>query len=143
MVFAQQLDDLLSELQADGSSEQQPVFLDHTADLVFDIATDADETAASDKDGADLLALLAFATLGSATGIALTWVFNTFGAADLLFAFYLGSRVSLPNTPGLLGAGYFILAAYVPLLLITHGLVFRILLGTKAVVPSPSKARIA
>jgi len=90
-----------------------------------------------------ILALLALATLGTYTGTALTWVFNIFGTADLLFAFYLGSRVSLPNTPGLLGAGYFILAAYVPLLLITHGLAFRLLLGAKAVAPSPSKVRIA
>jgi hypothetical protein len=74
---------------------------------------------------------------------ALTWVFNIFGTADLLFAFYLGARVSLPDTPGLLGAGYFILMAYVPLLLITHGLAFRILLGTKAVAPSPRKVRMA
>jgi hypothetical protein len=90
-----------------------------------------------------ILALLAFATLGTRTGTVLTWVFNIFGTADLLFAFYLGSRISLPDTPGLLGAGYFILAAYVPLLLITHGLGFRILLRTKAVVPSPSKVRTA
>ena len=74
-----------------------------------------------------ILALVALATLGTRTGTAVTWVFNIFGAADLLFAFYLGSRISLPDTPGLLGAGYFILAAYVPLLLITHGLAFRIL----------------
>jgi hypothetical protein len=80
-----------------------------------------------------ILALLAFATLGTPTGTAVTWLFNTFGTADLLFAFYLGSRGSLPDTPGLLGAGYFILTAYVPLLLITHGLVFRILLGTERV----------
>jgi len=72
-----------------------------------------------------------------------TWVFNTFGTADLLFAFYLGSRISLPNNPGLLGAGYFILAAYVPLLLITHGLAFRILLRTKVVVPSRKKLSVA
>jgi hypothetical protein len=90
-----------------------------------------------------ILALLALSTLGTRTGTALAWVFNTFGTADLLFAFYLGSRISLPDTPGLLGAGYFILAAYVPLLLITHGLAFRILLRTKAVAPSPSKVRIA
>ncbi len=77
-----------------------------------------------------ILALLVLATLGSGTGTALTWVFNT-------------SRISLPDTPGLLGAGYFILVAYVPLLLITHGLVFRILLRTKAVAPSPSKVRSA
>jgi hypothetical protein len=90
-----------------------------------------------------ILALLALATLGTRAGTALTWIFNVFGTADLLFAFYLGSRISLPETPGLLGAGYFILAAYVPLLLITHSLAFRILLRTKAVAPSPSKVRIA
>src|SRR5258707_7371850 len=90
-----------------------------------------------------ILALLALATLGSRTGTVLTWVFNTFGTADLLFAFYLGNRISLADTPGLLGAGYFILAAYVPLLLITHGLTFRILLRTNAVAPAPSKVRIA
>ena len=86
-----------------------------------------------------ILALLALATLGTRTGTALTWVFNIFGTADLLFAFYLGSRISLPDTPGLLGAGYFILAAYVPLLLITHGLAFRMLARTKVVVPARSK----
>ncbi len=48
-----------------------------------------------------ILALLALATLGTRTGTALTWVFNIFGTADLLFAFYLGSRISLPDTPGL------------------------------------------
>src|SRR6266700_2604992 len=90
-----------------------------------------------------ILALLALATLGTRTGVVLTWVFNVFGTADLLFAFYRGSRISLPDTQGLLGAGYFIMTAYVPLLLITHGLAFRILLRTKAVVPAPSKVRTA
>jgi len=86
-----------------------------------------------------ILALLALATLGTRTGTVLTWVFNAFGTADLLFAFYQGSRISLPDTQGLLGAGYFIMNAYVPLLLITHGLAFRILLRTKVVVPARSK----
>src|SRR6516165_1891451 len=90
-----------------------------------------------------VLALLALATLGTRTGTVVTWVFNTFGTADLLFAFYLGGRISLPNNPGLLGAGYFVLAAYVPLLLITHGIAFRILLRTKVVVPSRSKLSAA
>jgi hypothetical protein len=90
-----------------------------------------------------ILALLALATLGTLAGTVVTWVFNTFGTADLLFGFYLGSRISLPDTQGLLGAGYFILAAYVPLLLITHGLAFRILLRTKAVAPSRSKLSTA
>jgi hypothetical protein len=90
-----------------------------------------------------ILALLALATLGTRTGTVLTWVFNTFGTADLLFAFYQGGRISLPDTQGLLGAGYFILTAYVPLLLITHGLAFRILLRVKAVAPSLSNVRTA
>jgi hypothetical protein len=89
------------------------------------------------------LALLALATLRTRSGNMVTWVFNTFGTADLLFAFYQGSRISLPNNPGLLGAGYFILAAYVPLLLITHGLAFRILLRTEVVVPSRNKLSAA
>jgi hypothetical protein len=83
-----------------------------------------------------ILALLALAALGTRAGPAVTWVFNTFGMADLLFAFYLGGRTSLPGAQGLLGAGYFILTAYVPLLFITHGLVFRTLLRTKVVTPS-------
>jgi hypothetical protein len=90
-----------------------------------------------------ILALLALVTLGTRSGTAVTWVFNTFGSADLLFGFYLGARISLPHTQGLLGAGYLILAAYVPLLLITHGLAFRILLRTKIVAPSHSKLSTA
>ena len=85
-----------------------------------------------------ILALLALATLGTSTGTVLTWAFNAFGTADLLFGFYLGDRISLPDTQGLLGAGYFILTAYVPLLLITHGMAFRMLLRTKVLVPARS-----
>ena len=33
-------------------------------------------------------ALLALASLGTRAGTVVTWVFNTFGTADLLFAFY-------------------------------------------------------
>jgi hypothetical protein len=90
-----------------------------------------------------VLALLALAVLRTRGGSAVTWAFNTFGTADLLFAFYLGSRIALPFNPGLLGAGYFIFAAYVPLLLITHGLAFRILLRTKVAEPSRSKLSAA
>ena len=86
-----------------------------------------------------MLALIALTTLGTRTGTVLTWVFNAFGTADLIFAFYLGSRISLPDTQGLLGAGYFILTAYVPLLLITHGVAFRMLVRSKVVVPARSK----
>jgi hypothetical protein len=64
---------------------------------------------------AAILALLALATLGSRTGTALTWVFNTIGIADLLFAFYQGNRVSLAAAPGWLGATYFLVIGLVPL----------------------------
>ena len=80
-----------------------------------------------------VLALLALAAMETRAGTVATWVFNLFGTADLLFAFYQGSRISLPDTQGLLGAAYFIMTAYVPLLFIAHGLAFRILLRTKVV----------
>jgi hypothetical protein len=74
------------------------------------------------------LALLAQALLPSRLGLVLVWVFNCCGTADLLFAFYQGNRTGLGHAPGLMGAAYFIPTILVPLLLITHGLVFRLLL---------------
>jgi hypothetical protein len=75
---------------------------------------------------AAILALLALTGLQSRLGVALVWLFNVWGCADLLYAFYQGNRVGLD--PGQLGAAYFILTVLVPLLLITHGLLFRLLL---------------
>jgi len=59
----------------------------------------------------------------------LVWVFNGWGAADLLFAGYQGARVQMD--PGALGAAFFIPTAVVPPLLITHGLIFRLLIRPK------------
>ena len=81
--------------------------------------------------GAALLALLALACLRTTFGVALVWIFNVWGSADLLFAFYRGNQVGLE--PGQLGAGYFIVTVLVPLLLLTHGLLFRILWRGNAV----------
>jgi hypothetical protein len=92
---------------------------------------------------AAILALLALAALGTRTGTVLTWAFNTFGTADLLFAFYQGNRTSLAKTPGLLGSAYFIVIVLVPLLLTTHGMAFRILLRTRALMLSSHKVRTA
>jgi hypothetical protein len=72
-----------------------------------------------------ILALLALATLRSAVGIALAWLVQIVGTLDLVHNFYEGFRVGLE--PGLQGAAYFIPTVLVPLLLITHGLAFRIL----------------
>lgn len=75
---------------------------------------------------AAVLALMSFLTLRSGTaGIAIAWTFNLWGAADLLNAFYQAGRGGL--VPGQLGAAYFLPTLVVPLLLITHGLAFRIL----------------
>jgi len=75
---------------------------------------------------AAVLALLALVSLRGPAGIALTWVFNLWGLADLLNAFYQAGHAGLQ--PGQLGAAYYIPTLIVPFLLITHGLVFRILL---------------
>ncbi len=75
---------------------------------------------------AAILALLALWTLSSGVGSAAAWVFNLWGTADLLNAFYQGNHAGLH--PGQLGATYIIPTIVVPLLLITHGLAFRILL---------------
>ena len=75
---------------------------------------------------AAILALVALAGLQTRLGLVLVWVFNLWGTADLLFAFYNGNSVGF--APGQLGAAYFIPTVIVPLLLITHGLVFRLLL---------------
>jgi hypothetical protein len=81
-----------------------------------------------------LLALLGIALLGSRLGTIIVWVFNIVGTVDLLNAFYQGDRLGVGISPGLQGAAYFIPTVVVPLLLVTHALVFRILLGTDAAV---------
>ena len=75
---------------------------------------------------AAMLALLALISLRSAAGVVIAWIFNLWGFADLLNAFYQANHAGL--LAGQLGATYFIPTVIVPLLLITHGLAFRILL---------------
>jgi len=72
------------------------------------------------------LALLSLLLLPGGAGIVIAWIFNLWGSADLLNAFYQANAAGL--LPGQLGASYFIPTFVVPLLLITHGLAFRILL---------------
>ena len=72
------------------------------------------------------LALLSLASLPRGAGVVIAWIFNLWGSADLLNAFYQANDAGL--MAGQLGATYFIPTLFVPLLLITHGLMFRILL---------------
>jgi hypothetical protein len=72
------------------------------------------------------LALLSLLFLPSVAGVLTAWIFNLWGSADLVNAFYQANHAGL--LAGQLGATYFIPTLIVPLLLITHGLAFRILL---------------
>jgi hypothetical protein len=71
------------------------------------------------------LAVLALLSLPRRAGVGIAWIFNLWGSADLLNAFYQASHAGL--VPGQLGATYFLPTFAVPLLLITHVLAFRIL----------------
>src|SRR5262249_7288188 len=77
--------------------------------------------------------------LKSKLGTTLVWVFNVWGCADLLYAFYQANRVGLEA--GQLGAAYFIVTVFVPLLLITHGLLFRLLLQGDVIAAEPCHRR--
>jgi hypothetical protein len=77
---------------------------------------------------AGVLATIATAALARSASwaIAAVWIFNVWGLADLLFAFYKGARVNLE--PGALGAGFYIVTAIVPPLLVSHALIFELLM---------------
>ena len=72
------------------------------------------------------LALLALLSPPRGASVVIAWMFNLWGSADLVNAFYQANHSGL--LAGQLGATYFIPTLIVPLLLITHGLAFRILL---------------
>ena len=80
---------------------------------------------------AAILAVLAVWLLSARVRFAtsMAWVFNVWGTVDLLMAFYQGI---LRVDPGWLGAAYFIPTVLVPPLLVTHGLMFWLLLRKPA-----------
>ncbi|MGH9739048.1 MAG: hypothetical protein ACRD4X_10740 [Candidatus Acidiferrales bacterium] len=83
---------------------------------------------------AGILAIIATVGLArtAARAIPAVWIFNVWGAADLLFGFYKGWRVNLPQDPGSLGAGFYLVTAIVPLLLVSHALIFMLLMQNRA-----------
>lgn len=74
------------------------------------------------------LAVLAAFMLRLRPGLALpfVWLFNLVGIADLLFAMYTGAVAGLPFFP--LGVAWLLLTVYVPLLLVSHVVIFWLLL---------------
>ena len=75
---------------------------------------------------AAILALLSLLSLPRGAGVVVAWIFNLWGSADILNAFYQANHAGL--LAGQLGAAFFLPTLIVPLLMITHGLAFRILL---------------
>lgn len=82
---------------------------------------------------AGLLALSVIAALRARAAIAipLTWLFNVVGLLDLVNAFYQGLSNNVQ-----LGAAYYIPTFIVPALVITHLMIFRILLRHRATAPT-------
>ena len=80
---------------------------------------------------AGALAIVATIALArhSSWAMPLVWTFNVWGAADLLFAGSQGQRLQID--PGAFGAAFFIPTAIVPPLLVTHGLIFLVLVRPK------------
>jgi len=64
-----------------------------------------------------------------AAAMPLVWIFNIEGSLDLLNALYRGFRYTLD---GHLGATYFIPAVIVPALLVTHFIIFKLLVRPEA-----------
>jgi hypothetical protein len=79
---------------------------------------------------AGILAIVATIALARKASFApaAVWVFNVWGAADFLLAFYLAARMQV--LPGEFGAAYFIVTLVVPVLLVTHCLIFALLART-------------
>ena len=59
--------------------------------------------------------------------------FNLVGAADLILNYYHAIVIGLPARAGELGAAYVIPIIYVPLLMITHGVAFYLLMRSAPV----------
>jgi hypothetical protein len=80
---------------------------------------------------AAILAVAASTALSKRASLSLSlvfvWVFNLWGATDLLYAYYQGV-LGLKLDAGMLGAAFFIPTLVVPPLLVTHGLIFWVLL---------------
>jgi len=88
--------------------------------------------------GASILGIIAIVALSARWrwAIPLVWVFNIWGFADIVDAVYHGVIFGIAASSGSLGALFFIPTVFVPLLMITHGLIFWQLLRSRQLVHS-------
>ena len=82
---------------------------------------------------AAVLALIVVAALARrwSNVVPLIWVFNVWGTIDLLYA--NANAVRLHVDPGEFSAAYYIPTVWVPLLLVSHGLIFWLLLRSRRI----------
>ncbi len=92
----------------------------------------ANPAAYGDLAAAMLAVVATFALTARASwALAAVWLLNVEGAIDLLFAYYQGViGVGLP--PGALGSAFYIPTVIVPPLLVTHLMMFRLMLRGQA-----------
>ncbi len=78
--------------------------------------------------GAGVLAIITAIAFGKRLSWAIpaAWLFNVWGAADLLYAVYEAPHGGV--RPEMLGAAFYLPTAIVPLLLVSHFLIFGLLL---------------
>ena len=78
---------------------------------------------------AALLAIITVLALAARAfwALLIVWIFNLWGTIDLLYAIYQG-EIGVRIGPGSLGAAFYIPTVVVPPLLVTHGLIFWLLL---------------
>jgi hypothetical protein len=78
---------------------------------------------------AAILAMVATLALSArlSWAVAAAWLLNVWGSLDVIFAFYQG-QIGVGIAPGSLGAAYYIPTMAVPPLLLTHALMFALLL---------------
>lgn len=87
---------------------------------------------ASQVGWGDLIAaVLALLSMVALTGrwraaLPIVWIFNVWGTLDLLNAYYMG--VMKNGDPGSMAAAIYVPAVYVPLLLVSHVMVFMLLM---------------
>ena len=93
------------------------------------LSTDFARPAAYGDLATALLAVIAVLALSARASWALpiVWIFNLWGTIDLLYAIYQG-QIGVRIDPGSLGAAFYIPTVVVPPLLVTHGLIFWLLL---------------
>ncbi len=84
---------------------------------------------------AGVLAIIATIALAKSTrwAVASVWVFNVWGAADLLYAFYAALHAGI--RPEMFGAAFYLPTAIVPPLLVSHVLIFGLLLRKTSATP--------